>query len=176
MPDQPSWRDVAYQLTEERITRMTDQSSWRDLADNTIPVTKQHGCRFSWCVSDAANSEEQRLEHYQLAESIPTTVYRSAEFVEWLNRDNEPVAYVFTEPCHLLVGCRMNEDDEDCPFPVITLGEDAEDHVQYRIRVDEAVLLYNALGQAIANACEAYDGLVHTGGVSGPGRSAGLDE
>lgn len=195
MTDPSSWRDIAGQNTEERITRMTDQTSWRDLADNAIPATQQHGCQFSWCTSELANSDEQRFEHYQLAESIPTTVYRSAEFVEWLNRNNEPVTYVITEPCHLLVGCHMNEDDEDCPFPIITLDEDSEDHVQYRIRVDEALLLYNALGRAIANACEgagvdtsrlplmivhsrpgvAAVGAGHAGGASWRPPSAGLE-
>ncbi|MDC8973985.1 hypothetical protein [Mycobacterium marinum] len=106
-------------------------------------MTNQHGCRFIWCENPATASEAQRLEHFQTPEYVPTTGDPLKGFGQNGRRpDHEDLPTVG-------VGVRFNEDLE--PAPTIYLDIQGRDCV---LRIDQAVLLYNALGSSIVNACK----------------------
>ncbi|MDC8982157.1 hypothetical protein PR370_06120 [Mycobacterium marinum] len=110
-------------------------------------VSDAHGCRFDWCENTATRWDAQRLEHFRTAESIPATgnslrgVGRTGR-----NPDDETIPTVS-------VGIRFNEDVDPAPTVFIGFFDDngARDAI---LRVDEAVLVHNALGRAIINGCK----------------------
>ncbi|MBZ4620985.1 hypothetical protein [Mycobacterium avium] len=103
-----------------------------------------HGCKFDWCENPSDKWESHRCEHFHTPEYIPATGNSLSRIGRGDRRpDNEDLPT-------LAVGVRFNEDIE--PAPTIFL--EASDAVIHVLRIDEAVLLYNALGQAIVKACE----------------------
>lgn len=107
-----------------------------------------HGCRFDWCKNEATGSEAQRLEHFQTPTYLPVTGDSLAGIGY---RDRHPDREDMPTVGVLL---RLNEDVE--PAPCIYLVLEGGQHprpAEAVLKIDEAVLLYNAVGQAIINAC-----------------------
>ncbi|OBI92088.1 hypothetical protein [Mycobacterium asiaticum] len=92
--------------------------------------------------------EANRLEHFSNAETIPATA-RSLAGVGLPGHD--PFCEVLNT---MSVSLRFNEDTDPAPMIVVnTHGGPGDDDTDHGLRIDEAVLIYNALGQAIINAC-----------------------
>jgi hypothetical protein len=110
-----------------------------------VPLPKNHGCRFSWCENPNDKWESHRFEHFQAGEYIPASGKSLTGVVlgaRHLYQEDLPT---------LGVGVRFNEDVD--PAPTIFL-DDPRGETDYVLRIDEAVLLYNALGTAIEKAVE----------------------
>lgn len=110
---------------------------------------KAHDCRFDWCENLSTGSEAQRLEHFHTPTYIPVTG-DSLAGIGYSDRhpDREDMPTI-----GVLV--RFNEDVE--PSPCICLVLEGGQHARPAeavLKIDEAVLLYNALGHAIVNACK----------------------
>lgn len=108
-----------------------------------------HGCRFDWCENESRGSEAQRLEHFHTPTYLPMTG-DSLAGLGYGNRRPDHEAMPTIGVC-----VRYNEDVESaaCIY-LVAEGGPRETPAEMVLKIDEAVLLYNALGRAIVNACK----------------------
>ncbi|OBF95709.1 hypothetical protein A5773_13870 [Mycobacterium sp. 852014-52450_SCH5900713] len=107
-----------------------------------------HGCQFSWCENDMDAHEAQRWEHFNTPSYVPAT----ADSLRCLKGYDRMLTSEFVTV--LGIGVRYNEDLDPAPKVVVHIhgGVDQTD-ADYELRIDEATMLYNELGNAIRTAC-----------------------
>ncbi len=103
---------------------------------------QDHGCGFEWCENTKGSHER---EHFQLGKFVPATG-KSLYGIGYTNRDPHR-----EELLTIGVGVRFNEDLDPAPniFLNVHGGEPYTDE-DCHLRLDEAVLFYNALGTSLA--------------------------
>ncbi|OBK56186.1 hypothetical protein A5656_19955 [Mycobacterium gordonae] len=112
-------------------------------------MSNQHNCRFDWCESDMNTCEAQRCEHFQVPRFVPAT-HDSLDGIGYTDRrpDHEDMPTIG-------VCVRFSEDLEPAPgIHLVIEGGRQKVAAEMALKIDEAVLLYGALGAAIQNACK----------------------
>ena len=103
-----------------------------------------HGCRYQWCENTA---DRDSSEHFQIGVFVPVTG-KSLDGIGYTDRDLHGEALPTFG-----VGVRFNEDLEPAPKILFNVyGGHKHIDVDYLMQLDEAVLFYNALGEALRAA------------------------
>lgn len=116
---------------------------------NTEQARSNHGCKFSRCENDMDAHEVHRSEHFSGLIYVPATADSLKCFKGY---DRRLISEFVTA---LGIGLRYDEVLDPAPKLVVHAhgGVDQAD-ADYEMRIDEATLLYNELGNAIRTACD----------------------
>ncbi|KUI01291.1 hypothetical protein AU189_13395 [Mycolicibacterium acapulense] len=103
---------------------------------------KNHGCQYAWCVNEQNETPAQQSEHLSLTRYVPATASS-------LSRPPQNSA-CGEELLTVGVGARLNDDLDSGPSIFLHIyGGWRSDDTDAVLRYDEAVVLYNALGDVI---------------------------
>ncbi|GAB4597521.1 hypothetical protein MOKP4_38390 [Mycobacterium avium subsp. hominissuis] len=116
---------------------------------DTEQAMANHGCQFSWCENDMDAHEVHRREHFSGLVYVPATADSLKCFKGY---DRRLISEFVTV---LGIGLRYDEVLDPAPKVVVHAhgGVDQAD-ADYELRIDEATLLYNELGNALRTACD----------------------